>query len=1096
MGLLNNTTIDGDLLTNIINTPSYKTSESEVNFKIDNKGRLTSTIDENKRSLSDYTLINNIEMLKSGRIGENCSFYTNKGKSIGLPTSDAFIEHFEDFKSEHDDATLPMIQTYNHDPRMVYYDGNIYIVGENLDYDNNGIRYRSLYIYNIENRTWSRGADLPFEREWGSIIVYKDKIISCCEYLDNHILIYDIKTDSWFVGPQSSITRRYKATLTIYDDKLFIIGGYSLSVVEIEMYDILTNTLTIVGNLVLGRAYHQTIQYESKAYIISGNGSTVEIFDLNTYEITAGASIKTGRNRFSADLYNGKIYCYGGSDGSAAINTMEIYDIATNTWTYGAPGNIKRLKHRSVLKDKKIYIIGGVNYSNESNFPIEIYDIETNTWSFPDVKLGYNNSSTILADSTIYSFGGTNRPESTSTDLVYTGMESYNIDTNEKIAPLPYIFVYRRNFGCNIINDKVYISGGGTYSSSSATSLMFVYDIKNHEMESIPLPVSLVSHVSVSYGNDLYLIGGVSNNGVYKYNTITKSWSTVASTTSATAYGTGCVYNGKIYVVGGRTGTSARSPTVKSIFVYTISSNTWTTITTPDGFAEGAMELYNGKLYILYGVQYNTFSSVKYTSTVHIYDIAGNTWTTGATLPKQKKGCRSIIVDDNIYIFGGSGDTMTVADVHVYNITRNEFQECTPMLNKRSYSGVVYSNGYAFIFFGNNLINDLTYSSPMRFEIYDIKKGSITNTIPISGPDKLRYLDSVIYDDKMYIIGGENESSKVVNSIMVYDIKTNRFIESIDTPYKMYIDNRTASHIYNDNIYIVGSQYREIDINRLLFRGFGLRFNLITKEWKKFKADIFYNHNWSSTVFHKGKYYLIGGWIGENGNMTNSSYACNDNITIFDVETEKTTIGQRMPIGVTGSNAVLIDDKIYIMGGFIHSNTAGLSLNDIVVYDINSNTWFIETDKPETLRGYAVSSLCPDRVGYNISGIARNFTTNSINNKIVGYNFLTREAYSVGELKDSRNAFSASIYKDKFYIYGGRLNNTTTQTDTMETFTIPESVSTIDLSVPISEIELMKESIVIERAYTSNGVYMRKKEYDNIKKKLLFSEWKKVIESN
>ena len=107
--------------------------------------------------------------------------------------------------------------------------------------------------------------------------------------------------------------------------------------------------------------------------------------------------------------------------------------------------------------------------------------------------------------------------------------------------------------------------------------------------------------------------------------------------------------NGKIYVAGGYNGSAVLS----TLRIYDIATNSWTTgAPLPAPVFLSGFGIINGKLYIASGnngtVQVNT---------LYIYDIASNTWTTGAVVPVPVTGPGSAVYQGKLYVFGGGFPT-------------------------------------------------------------------------------------------------------------------------------------------------------------------------------------------------------------------------------------------------------------------------------------------------------------------------------------------------------------------------------------------------------------------------------------------------------
>ncbi|HXZ58501.1 MAG TPA: PASTA domain-containing protein [Gaiellaceae bacterium] len=138
-------------------------------------------------------------------------------------------------------------------------------------------------------------------------------------------------------------------------------------------------------------------------------------------------------------------------------------------------------------------------------------------------------------------------------------------------------------------------------------------------------PSTITRYAFVQVGSDSYVLGGVSDGvrvaTVNRYNASTNTWTPRAAVPVASEAPSAAYYNGKIYLAEGDTGNSLR--------IYDIASNTWSSGANRSAAANGygaAAGAYNGKLYVVGG----TASASSLTS---VYNIATNTWTTGTAAP-------------------------------------------------------------------------------------------------------------------------------------------------------------------------------------------------------------------------------------------------------------------------------------------------------------------------------------------------------------------------------------------------------------------------------------------------------------------------------
>jgi hypothetical protein len=130
-------------------------------------------------------------------------------------------------------------------------------------------------------------------------------------------------------------------------------------------------------------------------------------------------------------------------------------------------------------------------------------------------------------------------------------------------------------------------------------------------------------------GNDLYFIGG--NAGTYDAVTsyIDDTWTTLTSITTPRRYAPSATYyDGKIYVIGGANAAAALLATNEE---YTISTDAWAAMTPKTTASAGhAQVLLNGKIYCFGG---KTAAAATGDTILEIYDIAGDTWSSGTALP-------------------------------------------------------------------------------------------------------------------------------------------------------------------------------------------------------------------------------------------------------------------------------------------------------------------------------------------------------------------------------------------------------------------------------------------------------------------------------
>jgi N-acetylneuraminic acid mutarotase len=149
-----------------------------------------------------------------------------------------------------------------------------------------------------------------------------------------------------------------------------------------------------------------------KIYAIGGGNSTNEEYDPATDTWTSEAPMPTHRVSFGIAVYQNKIYCVGGLNGTGVTGVNEFYDPATNTWETKAFMPTPRSDLQANVVNGKIYLIGGV----ENDYPLalnEVYDPKTDSWvtkaPMPTVNftiLAASDYASAVVDNKIYIMGG------------------------------------------------------------------------------------------------------------------------------------------------------------------------------------------------------------------------------------------------------------------------------------------------------------------------------------------------------------------------------------------------------------------------------------------------------------------------------------------------------------------------------------------------------------------------------------------------------------------------------------------------------------------------------------------------------------------
>ena len=237
-------------------------------------------------------------------------------------------------------------------------------------------------------------------------------------------------------------------------------------------------------------------------------------------------------------------------------------------------------------------------------------------------------------------------------------------------------------------------------------------------------------------------------------------WAT-AMTGPPARYRAGGVSDGTyIYVFGG--GTSAGT-LLNDLWRWDPASQTWTQLANmPTGKQNIQGAYWNGKIYVPGG-----FTTVHITENA-IYDIASNTWSTGAPLPATQTGT-NVAFNNKIYNFGGNPGPQTTTTI--YDIAANTWSSGAPMPVATTYGRAAAAGSFAYYAGG---ISTVTTNAVYR---YDFVANTWTTVAPLQTARTSEELMTSPDGLKLYaVMGGDSTFFTGVPqavSVEIYDIAGN-----------------------------------------------------------------------------------------------------------------------------------------------------------------------------------------------------------------------------------------------------------------------------------------------------------------------------------
>lgn len=276
----------------------------------------------------------------------------------------------------------------------------------------------------------------------------------------------------------------------------------------------------------------------------------------------------------------------------------------------------------------------------------------------------------------------------------------------------------------------------------------------------------------------------------------------------------------------------------------------------------GAGAVVNNKLHMFGGVNMNPHTpggkrKARGVNLHHIFDPASNAWSKGAPIPDNCGWPAIAVYKNKIYLFGGDNKavdkSMTTA-ARLYDPATDKWSDLAPLPHPRSYSTAVTAGDYIYIFGNRTLRRD---GAPDRSTFrYDPDANTYARMAEL--PEGARFIVHGYYKGHIYAVHGE-----------------------------------TGRETYADGV---------------------LKYNVAANTWTKLNTPRIEQRKWY--LSQHSTHAAIGSRLFILGGMSNITKKRSARASCFDMETEKFGEVDPMPQGRCCGVCGVINNKIYIAGGF------------------------------------------------------------------------------------------------------------------------------------------------------------------------------------
>lgn len=297
---------------------------------------------------------------------------------------------------------------------------------------------------------------------------------------------------------------------------------------------------------------------------------------------------------------------------------------------------------------------------------------------------------------------------------------------------------------------------------------------------------------------------------------------------------------------------------------------------------------------------------------VAIENSAAKKWEVVSQLPTGRSAFSTAVVDGKIYLIGGllfeseKRNTFGLSTVEVYDTKNNSWQRLADMPTPRLYAGAAVVDGKIYVVGGYSVI-DRHMKILKVVEVYDPQTDTCKRKQDMSVPR--RQFGIGVVAGKIYAIGGENffefEKPQRLDHVEVYDTVSDTWAKRADLPSRR---DEVKVAVVRDTIYVIGG---------LGWPPVGLGAALATIEayhpktnrWRE-KSEMPNLKTDFSTVVVDDKIYLIGGY----GIALERFDGYLKTVEVYDPETERWNESLPMPTKNSPFDAAAVNGKIYILG--------------------------------------------------------------------------------------------------------------------------------------------------------------------------------------
>ncbi len=272
----------------------------------------------------------------------------------------------------------------------------------------------------------------------------------------------------------------------------------------------------------------------------------------------------------------------------------------------------------------------------------------------------------------------------------------------------------------------------------------------------------------------------------------------------------------------------------------------------------------------------------------------------------------------------------------------------------------------------------------------------------------------------VYVIGGSQRyntsdtgfSYVSINSTEAYDPATDTWVEKAPMPTSR---DGLAAAAFQGKIYCFGG--RNVSKDYSISTNVNEAYDTETDSWE-IKTPMPTARSGLQTSEVGGKIYLIGGWIeSESSSFLEKSAQ----VEIYDPVTDTWATGSPTPTAVAGYASAVLDSKIYIVSGVASGST---KTNLTQIYDPKPDKWSFGAPIPMSVSNAAAGATTGAKAAKAIYVIGGNNATYPLNGQFANQVYFpeTNSWFAAAPMPIDRAGLALAVINDTLYVMGGGHN--------------------------------------------------------------------------